>query len=76
MDKDQNNVIDYKTFLAIMNSENNLEKTEKFDWVELCLARIKEWQRESGLTVDDAFKLIDRDADTYITEKDLHFFLR
>jgi hypothetical protein len=59
-----------------MNADNSLEKTEKFDWVELCLARIKEWHTQSGLTIEDAFKLIDRDADTYITEKDLHYFLR
>jgi len=37
--------------------------------------KIKRWFASSKLTVEDAFKVIDRDADTYLNDKDLHTFL-
>ena len=47
-------------------------ESEKYDWVEQCFERIKQWYSTSGFTVQKAFKLIDRDGDSYISEKDLH----
>jgi Ca2+-binding EF-hand superfamily protein len=75
MDKGNTKVIDYKTFLALMNGESSTVQSEKFDWAEKTLKRIKEWFGSSSLTAEDAFNLIDRDGDTYLSEKDLHEFL-
>lgn len=33
MDKTKTNMIDYKTFLSVMNGESNMVQSEKFDWV-------------------------------------------
>jgi len=33
MDKSKSKMIDYKTFLAVMNG-NNINSSEQFDWVE------------------------------------------
>lgn len=70
-------MIDYKTFLTFVNSENNpkTETFEKFDWVEDTLAKIKSWYKSSNLTLEDAFKIIDKDSDTYLNEKDIIAFL-
>lgn len=33
MDKGRNKVVDYKTFLAIINGDGKNLQSEKFDWV-------------------------------------------
>lgn len=48
MNKNKNlGVVDYKTFLSIINSENsqNVKNVgyEKFDWVENVMDKIKKW---------------------------------
>jgi hypothetical protein len=75
MDKTHNKMIDYKTFLALINSNPNLTQSENFHWVDEAVARLKDWFSSAHLTIEDAFKLIDKDGDTYINEKDLHSFL-
>lgn len=67
MDRNKNKMIDYKTFLAIMNGHNNLAQSENFNWVDEALDRLKTWYKSSHLTVEDAFKLVDKDGDTYIS---------
>lgn len=66
MDRNKSKMIDYKTFLAIMNGNNNLAQSENFNWVDEALERLKNWFKSSHLTVEDAFKLVDKDGDTYI----------
>lgn len=69
-------MIDYKTFLSFMNGKGASTGThEKYDWVEQCFERIQSWFKSSGFTIEKSFKLIDRDGDSYISEKDLHEFL-
>lgn len=34
MDKNHSKMIDYKTFLSLMNGNNNVNSSEQFDWVE------------------------------------------
>lgn len=75
MDAGEKQVVDYKTFLAIMNSNQAPTQGEKFDWAEQVVERIKKWYGESRLTLVDAFRVIDRDGDSYLSEKDLHGFL-
>lgn len=42
MDISRLQMIDYKTFLNFMNGKGkNTTETEKYDWVEQCVGRIK-----------------------------------
>jgi len=49
-----------------MNGNKNSD-TEKFDWAEQVLTKIKEWFAASSLTPEDAFRVLDRDGDTYVS---------
>ena len=61
-------MIDYKTFLTVMNGGNSGPmEHEKFDWVEDCFKKIKEWYQSSGLTIPKSFKLVDSDGDSYVS---------
>lgn len=51
LDKAQNKIIDYKTFLTIMNGNTNITQSENFNWVEEAIQRLKEWYRSSHLTI-------------------------
>jgi len=68
-------MIDYKNFLTIMNGNSNVHLSEKYDWAEHALSQIKQWHHQSKLTPEDSFRILDKDGDTYINEKDLHDFL-
>lgn len=70
-------MIDYKTFLSFVNSQYNpkVQAFEKFDWVQQVLARIKDWYTNSKLTLEDSFRVADKDGDTYLNEKDIINFL-
>jgi hypothetical protein len=61
-------MVDYKTFLMFVNSEanNRVEVFEQFDWVDNVMQNIKQWYAASKLTLEDAYRLIDKDADTYL----------
>jgi Ca2+-binding EF-hand superfamily protein len=67
MDKTHSSVIDYKTFLTIMNGNSSPPQAENFDWAQHALAQLKTWYHNSQLTLQDAFKVIDRDGDTYLS---------
>ena len=76
LDKSKTKMIDYKTFLTFMNGNSSGPmENEKFDWVEDCFRKIKEWYQNSKLTIPKSFKLIDSDGDSYISETDLQEFL-
>lgn len=76
MDRAGLSMIDYKVFLEMLEggNESNI-RHEKFDWVKVCIQSIRDWFGRSGLLPADAFKVVDRDFDGYITEKDLNTFL-
>lgn len=76
LDSSQIQMIDYKTFLAFLNGTNSsITESEKFDWVEQCIQKVKLWLKESGLSLKNSFRLVDRDGDSYLNEKDLTTFL-
>lgn len=76
MDRANLEMIDYKVFLELLEGgSKSLLKHEKFDWVSQCIQQIREWFSKSNLLPGDAFKVVDRDFDGYITEKDLITFL-
>lgn len=68
-------MIDYKGFLEALEINKNKVAGEKFDWVEECLERVRAWWKKSGLMPADAFKVVDRDFDSYINGTDLTTFL-
>ena len=68
MDISKLKMIDYKTFLSFMNGKGSaINESEKYDWVEQCFERIKQWYASSGFPIQKAFKLVDRDGDSYIS---------
>lgn len=68
-------MIDYKAFLDAMEINKTRTVEERFDWVDECLERLKSWFSKSNLLPPDAFKVVDRDFDSYIGSKDLSTFL-
>ena len=52
-----------------------LKKEENWDWTVNTLERIRSWFKEEGITVDDAFRVIDRDFDGFIGKEDVQEFL-
>ncbi len=41
MDKTNSKMIDYKTFLAIMNGHTNIAQSENFNWVSDAIQKLK-----------------------------------
>ncbi|EGR32802.1 hypothetical protein IMG5_070330 [Ichthyophthirius multifiliis] len=91
MDKQKIGMIDYKTFIDTMNlttldlqqqqeqREFNLKamkKEDDWEWTKDVLAKIKNWFREERLTIQDAFRVFDKDFDGYISKEDLQNFLK
>jgi|JI61114C2RNA_FD_contig_41_2265277_length_4231_multi_3_in_0_out_0_8 Ca2+-binding EF-hand superfamily protein len=76
MDRANLSMIDYKVFLELLEGGNESSiRHEKFDWVKVCIQSIRDWASRSGLLPADAFKVVDRDFDGYITDRDLNTFL-
>lgn len=76
MDRAGLSMIDYKVFLELLEGGNaSAIRHEKFDWVTACIQSIRDWFGKSGLLPTDAFKVVDRDFDGYITDRDLVAFL-
>ena len=76
IDAQKLSMIDYRAFLDAMETNKKRPVVETFDWVEECLGRLKDWFGRSNLLPADAFKVVDRDFDSYIGEKDLSGFLQ
>lgn len=76
IDTQKLSMIDYRAFLDAMETNTKKTNEEKFDWVENCLAKIKDWFSKSNLLPAEAFKVVDRDFDSYIGSKDLIEFLQ
>lgn len=76
IDAQKLSMIDYKAFLDALDTNKKRPVFETFDWVEECLGKLKEWFGRSGLLPADAFKVVDRDFDSYIGSKDLSGFLQ
>ena len=68
-------MIDYKTFLEALETNKKNSAEENFTWVDSCINRMREWFNKAGLLPADAFKVVDRDFDSYLNNKDLTGFL-
>jgi len=80
MDKNQIGLIDYPTFLDIMqtSSVNHLKKnnlSDNFDWENSIIEKIKAWIIKEHITIEEAFKCFDRDFDGFVKKEDLKWGL-
>lgn len=73
MDRQKIGIVDYKNFLKVMK-DNEMESTNHEDswtWEKSTLNSIKQWINSQGLTVEDAFRVFDKDFDGVVNFKDL-----
>lgn len=79
MDVNKIGMVDYESFLATMKktavSFKQLRISDNFDWENEMITNIKNWIKEEGITVDEAFKAFDRDFDGFIDINDLKWVL-
>lgn len=80
MDKQKIGMIDYKTFLLTMNKSIFQKQAEVSEdnwvWQVQTITKIREWFKEEGISLYDAFRLVDKDFDGFINKIDLKNFLR
>ena len=73
-------MIDYTFFLKFLNKSVTYPevklKHDSFDWQYAMIMKIREWFAKEKLTVEDAFKTLDKHYRGEIRENDLYEFLR
>ena len=55
--------------------ENAIKKQDDWDWTTSAFNKIRQWFAEEGCSVEDAFRLFDKDFDGLINKLDLEAFL-
>lgn len=72
-------MVDYNHFINLMKkpvTEPEIKLTpDNFDWQLDMIMNIREWFAKEKLTVEDAFRTLDKNYQGEIREKDLHDFL-
>ena len=79
MDVNKIGMIDYEAFLATLKktaiSVKVVRVNDNFNWEYEMIQKIKDWIRDEGITVEEAFKAFDRDFDGFIDIDDLKWVL-
>lgn len=73
MDKHDTGLISYEQFLEVLRLEQ-IERAaieDSFDWESGVINKIRQWVKQQGLTVEEAFKCFDKDFDGFISKGDL-----
>ena len=72
-------MIDYSSFLDVLkktaNGQARVVVSDGFDWEQGVVRQIREWVRNEGLTVEEAFNSFDRDFDGQLSKEDLRWSL-
>ena len=62
-DRQNVGLIDYSTFLKIMNKVLFMKEVrtleDSWEWQEEVIRKMREWQRQQKLGVEEAFKIVD-----------------
>lgn len=78
-DRQKVGLIDYPTFLRIMNKVLFMKevrtKDDNWDWQEEVINKLRQWYNRQGLNVEQAFKTVDQDFDGFIGKQDLYLFI-
>ena len=79
MDVNGIGMVDYESFLEIMNlksvSKPKVQVQDTFNWEEDIISLMKKYIQENGITVEEAFKAFDWDFDGKINKGDLKWVL-
>lgn len=81
MDCNEIGLVDYPNFLKIINlsSANRLSNkgamSDTFEWEYEIIDKIKNWIRDSHITIEEGFKCFDKDFDGFINKNDLKWAL-
>jgi len=79
MDVNKIGMVDYQAFLQVMKktavSVKTIRVDDNFNWEAEMVNRIKDWIKNEGITVEEAFKAFDRDFDGIIDINDLKWIL-
>jgi Ca2+-binding EF-hand superfamily protein len=79
MDVNKIGMVDYESFLAALKktavSVKVIRVNDNFNWEYEMIQKIKDWIRDEGITVEEAFKAFDRDFDGFIDIDDLKWVL-
>lgn len=79
MDVNKIGMVDYNAFLTVLKmtpvSAKVVRVNDNFDWEYDMINRIKQWIKDEGITVEEAFKAFDRDFDGFIDLNDLKWIL-
>ena len=80
MDKQTVGLIPYSVFAKCMN-KSIVNKTsegpeDNFDWEYEILFKIRNWVHKENLTVEEAFRAIDKDFDGFISKTDIQNYLK
>ena len=79
MDVNKIGMVDYDAFLATLKktavSAKVIRVNDNFDWEYEIIHKIKDWIKDEGITVEEAFKAFDRDFDGFIDIDDLKWVL-
>ena len=80
MDRGQIGMIDFNNFLKVMKKTvlDNLQERadDNFDWQLDIIKQIQDWYFSSGVTSEDAYRMLDTDYDQYVSKNDLKLFLQ
>ena len=80
MDRNGIGLVDFDNFLKVMKKsvlDSLEEKTDdNFDWQVDIIKQMKQWFFGSGVTSEDAFRIMDSDYDQLISKSDLRHFLQ
>ena len=79
MDKNQIGLVDYPSFLEVINLSTayKLQKQndDNFDWENGVIEKTQAWIKQEHITIEEAFKSFDKDFDGFINKNDLRWAL-
>lgn len=73
-DKMKIGLVNYKTFLSVLDPQKLGPTKDNWNWQNQTLKRIVEWMERENLQISDAFKIIDTDFDGIISKNDISLF--
>lgn len=79
MDYSGSGLVDMTSFIRAI-SKSTVQKAAKltedsYEWELDILMRIRNWWKREGISVEDAFRIVDRDFDGEISKEDIRMFL-
>ncbi|EGR32180.1 hypothetical protein IMG5_093040 [Ichthyophthirius multifiliis] len=76
LDKNKDGFVDLDDWMNVIVSNcKTMQREDDWQWTNDVLNKIKQWYKNEGLSIQDAFRVFDQDFDGYINKKDIENFL-